>query len=135
MREINYRQAIFISGEFHSWHYWGYIGGRGFEAPITSFQGRTDVETKPSQEFTGPHDKNGKEIYEGDIIKNANGIYLEIYWDTEETQFRQRVCNRINVEKLGYLWEQCPTNLPLRYNIKEIIGNIYENPELLKEGA
>ena len=70
-------------------------------------------------------------IYEGDVIKNANGIYLEVYWNSLECMFKQKVCNQENVESLGYEWmDEDRTDIDMHYNFKTIIGNIYENPEL-----
>jgi len=77
-------------------------------------------------QFTGLHDRNGKEIYEGDVLncynwgvtKNELLTVSEIYWDIDEK---------------GWGLNPDPTDgdrYDLFRNI-EIIGNIYENPELL----
>lgn len=69
------------------------------------------IEGTPLMQFTGLLDKNGREIYEGDIVKNdkwngiGNGI---VQWD-----------------KIGW---GCDYYFLTK---GEIIGNIYENPELL----
>ena len=74
------------------------------------------------REFTGLHDKNGKEIYEGDIIKAKTFNYpLCIEWDRGECAFVMRSTH--SGATYGFMWEI------------EIIGNIYDNPELLKEGS
>lgn len=72
----------------------------------------------PLQQYTGLKDKNGKEIYEGDILGGKNAFGRDV---------------RATVEwgKIG--WEAHEDNeLNLQWKEWEVIGNIYENPELLK---
>jgi uncharacterized phage protein (TIGR01671 family) len=72
-------------------------------------------------QYTGLKDKNGKEIYEGDIVKincpTDIGLYL-IVW--EDGVFRYKYENRVfySVGEMMVKWT-------------EVIGNIYDNPELL----
>lgn len=63
---------------------------------------------------TGLLDKNGKEIYEGDIIRDSDGS-AEVKWSQEDCGFIAWY-NQFNI-----------LNFPKDV---EIIGNIYENPEL-----
>ena len=72
---------------------------------------------------TGLKDKNGKLIYEGDIVKCSYGFnyYIgTVVWDSEYIQFS------IEVEKELYSFNQRSKN-----DLIEAIGNIYENPEAL----
>ena len=72
-------------------------------------------------QFTGLFDKNGKEIYEGDIIEYKNVLFV-VEWEKEFCQFKLSF-----IEKEGFL--------DLGYKTRElkIIGNIYENPELVED--
>ena len=78
------------------------------------------VSVKNLMDFTGLYDKNKVEIYEGDIVERNNKL-LEIMFDSVR-QFSGWVINKRGV----YL------EYDSLYNCK-VIGNIYENPELLGE--
>ena len=72
-------------------------------------------------QFTGLTDKNGKEIYEGDILKEGRGDSSFIYtviWRTGSW----------HVEGIG-----STTFLKSIVPDSAVIGNIYENPELLNK--
>ena len=82
------------------------------------------------RQFTGLKDKNGKEIYEGDIGKRTMKM----------PRFKQEMqilvdCWEIVFDKGAFSTRLFGSDKPSRYSDRfeeiEIIGNIYENPELL----
>lgn len=80
---------------------------------------------------TGLKDKNGKLIYNGDIVKIDDEIFVIIYWRGEFTA--ESIDNAIPQEERVHMnwYNFCyPNNLPI---LPEVIGNIYENPELLED--
>jgi len=122
MREIKFRQAIFSDGKFLKWHYWGFIDNSfvGVVSPL-------EEAIKHSQQFTGLHDKNGEEIWEGDII---DGIFVEgDEFGKSEVIFQDGAFSL----KLKYgQREYIPCLYEANDNHIKVIGNIYENGDLLK---
>lgn len=70
---------------------------------------------------TGLTDKNGKEIFEGDVVKMAKNVY-------SEPTYYEVVRHRGGAYRLESKQYGC--ELWLRHTDCEIAGNIYENPEL-----
>lgn len=84
-------------------------------------------------QFTGLKDKNGKEIWEGDIISYTFDSLLlkaEITWNIHCGWWQYKYENAIGGHATDKLWELL-TNTRFPKNVT-VIGNIHENPELLK---
>jgi len=88
------------------------------------------LEGKSVMQFTGLKDKNGKEIYEGDICRYR--------WYINDNDIAEEIIDKVEFTDGSFmfhvspLWEWRKTQKPWDI-LLEIIGNIYENPELLED--
>lgn len=104
------------------------IQNNGFDATLNLHK----ISHNTVGQFTGLHDKNGKEIYEGDIIRSFDSkgepIIHHLLYDNEEAGF-VAVLKGSAKGDFGYgrCYQQWITECE-----KEVIGNIHDNPELLK---
>ena len=75
-------------------------------------------------QYTGLCDKNGKKIFEGDIIKGAWGVVVQVVYDECYLGFlaRNDMLFQHGIDYYGL-------------DKIEVIGNIHDNPELLKGGV
>ena len=89
-------------------------------------------------EYTGLEDKNNKEIYEGDIVKfkdcsiDGTKEFYNIGVIEREGKRDELVISQLIFEK-SYFTENYMDFINQTFELSEIIGNIYENPELIKE--
>lgn len=132
MREIKFR--IYLGG---FWHYWGFVKHHGslvFAGLSENNQEPITMEEKlnRSQQFTGLNDKNGKEIYEGDIVKHF-GMNSPAF--IHEIEYQRAGFGYVTDKGKPYQEFICYANhKTLTPSIDcEVIGNIHENKELLYE--
>jgi len=96
----------------------------GFAACIDNYDSISRVSGDVMQ-YTGLKDKNGVYIYEGDICVNENGRIANVIW------FDRGACfDFIALNDLGDSYGYCAQMV--KYKIA-VIGNIYENHELLEQ--
>jgi uncharacterized phage protein (TIGR01671 family) len=82
-----------------------------------------EVDPSSVGQCTGIKDKNGREIYEGDVLQQGNKRF-KVKWGMGEPSFFA-----LSDEK----WGNCYSVQGLANNGAVVIGNIHDNPELLQE--
>lgn len=88
-------------------------------------------------QFTGLKDKNGKEIYESDIIRTlhfrteseVSYLFHKVVYDNERATFN--AINLMNKDEFLTTNGNCFLYVALKDSTCEVVGNIYSNPELL----
>lgn len=88
------------------------------------FGSNTKIDEIELMQSTGLFDKNGKEVFVGDIIKCTRGCPHEVYLEKEYggKYIGGMPAIYLNGLSAGYAWT----------GDEEIVGNIYQNPELLE---
>lgn len=126
MREILFRGKRISDGEWVE----GYLGVEVGGAPVIEYCSTDEdvgdyveeqfVNPESIGEFTGLTDKNGTKIFEGDILHAAQGNFV-VRWS-------ESICSFVAGEKERM--RPCMNSGTM--NCCEVIGNIFDNPELLE---
>lgn len=91
------------------------VSYEGFPKPFVDENGECDTKAKyVILQYIGTRDSTGEDIYEGDIIEDDN-IRAVIEWDNHNARW-------YTLQATNRAWANC-----------KIIGNIYENPELIQQ--
>jgi uncharacterized phage protein (TIGR01671 family) len=127
MREIKFRgkrkngSELFI-GDLNHINGKVYILPRTEDTPLNG-PDWFEVDEETVGQYTGRKDKNGKEIYEGDIVKTGTDKNMVIGWSDRFASF---VINRDGWAFQHWFGEACDSS------DCEVIGNIHQNPELIQ---
>lgn len=128
MRTIKFRGKCLDNGE---WVYGSLICGEGIEGAYIltddarCFEDLTDVDPGTVGQLTGVLDKNGKEIYEGDIVRTLSGFVGYMRYNERFIRFE------VASNEESYDNDRNPDGVPRES--WEALGNIYDNTELLKQ--
>jgi phage uncharacterized protein TIGR01671 len=129
MREYRFRGKRFDTGD---WIYGSLLDGdiivtRGSVSVDEDYIGISEwvsVFPKTVGQYTGLKDKNGKEIYEGDVVRSTSNMdeyFDRVLWDNDDG------CWKFDDGHCVVRWDD------IDHKSVEVIGNIYENPELVGE--
>lgn len=120
MRKIKFR-GLSLTGD---WIY-GNLDDQGDMVEIFNRDdgmfSKSVVMPKTVGQYTGLKDKNGKEIYEGDILKHEDEDAMYVRWYKEYVEFKLMGPNDETTTLTDWYAEDT-----------EVIGNIFENKELLE---
>ncbi|EJW95592.1 protein containing YopX domain protein [gut metagenome] len=131
-REIKFRGKDLIHNE---WIYGGLAEdkkGNAVILPKANWQKGGCVNKDTIGQFTGLYDTNGKEIYEGDILRfyfNGDEYIVHVVFNGKTGAWcvTFKGCTEADTTPLGLELSFC------EYIGIEVIGNIHDNPELIKE--
>lgn len=140
MREILFRgqtrrygEKVKLNGEKikSNWVYGGIFPQNGDGDFAIIYQQEPTIEKYPVYadtvgQYTGLTDKNGKKIFEGDIVKYGDTVHKVVFEQRNGTAYFGLVYSTLETLSFGYYQDLKQI---------EVIGNIYDNPKLLGKGV
>ena len=115
-------------------HYWilGFLSvhktGKYFIRPICgSALSSEEVDKNTICQCTGLKDKNGNLVWENDVVKDKHGNFYKAFWRNNYYQFSW-ICVKSDVFSIGAKWDLWS----FKSFCIEVIGNIFDNKELLE---
>lgn len=133
MRELRFRAWVYYGERLEKPNY-----SRDYDSLDRFFEDHDENDIDQCiEQYTGLKDKNGKEIYEGDIvIIEPAESFAKTYYGSESRMLITGA-HRVYFEYGVFLVEEtADEHMPLGQYIAqelEVVGNIHENPELLKK--
>lgn len=126
MREIKFRGKLVNSNEWAEGNLCKRVDDTYIITPDETVLGKYGkVDKNTIGQYTGLHDKNRKEIYEGDILRFSDVDTAVVEWNSEYGSFTVKPIQ-------DYYFDSEILGHTIEYNKVEVIGNIYDNPELLE---
>ena len=126
-REYNTKLCLMIPQEEMSCHVDFMKYGR-----VATLKGFLEPPFCEIMQFTGLTDKNGVDIYEGDIVKNIVKETMFGFWYNKYC-YKDVIEETKNLVSYNEKWACFNIVKGSRWGILEVIGNIFENPDLLQK--